>query len=140
MYAKEITNLQTSLIEITSEQLTSQISKLLELGIAIDFSSVKTGLYYVASNNRLLEVDISARDKLPLLHFYNGKFWNNPQKTPAEIGKSLKDTNTAKLHERILQLEKQLSIKSLEVENLEVRLNRALLQIGHLTIERNDIT
>lgn len=91
------------------------------------------GLNIVDSNNNLISIQSDTHIKP--LHFYNGKFWNEPQKTPNDIGKCLKATNTAKLHERIAQLEKQLSIKSLEVENLEVRLNRALNEIGRLTIE-----
>ena len=133
MYAKEITNILGEIFEVTPENR-FKIAEYLG-SWPIDSKILSNGNWLVWKTIGLVKID-----EPPTVYFYNGKFWNKPQKTPDEIGKCLKDTNTAKQSERIAQLEKQLSIKSLEVENLEVRLNRALLQIGHLTIEHNDIT
>ena len=131
MYTKEITDLRCKAVNLTSDDVLLQIGALSRLGVNISFKDVEMGLNIVDSNNNL--VSIQPDTHLKPLHFYNGKFWNKPQKTPAEIGKCLKDTNTAKLHERILQLEKQLLETKLENESLGRRLIKAYLAIDRLT-------
>ena len=143
MHTKEITDLRGEIFKITPENR-FYIANLL-LDEADGFKILDNG------NWSLWDRELIRVDKSPTVYFYNGKFWNRPQKTdfPSggityhernkgmldSIGERLKAANTTKQAERIAQLEKQLSIKSLEVENLEIRLNRAMNEIGRLTIE-----
>ena len=127
MYTKQVIDLRGEIFEITPENR-FHISRFLS-GWDIDFKIVSNGSWSLW-NRELIRVD-----KPPTAYFYNGKFWDRPQKTPTEIGKNLKTNIVAKLHEHIAQLEKQLSIKSLEVESLEVKLKQAYIKIGKLTIE-----
>ena len=126
MYAKEITDMLGEIFEVTPENR-FKIAKYLSCW-PIDFKILTNGNWLIWSTTELFKTDGP-----PTIHFYNGKFWNKPQKTPDEIGKCLKDTNTTKLHERIVQLEKQLLETKLENESLGRRLIKAYLEIDRLT-------